>query len=309
MAIVNPKQEYTYEQMEKDIDMLQQTYPDIITKEVIGYSVDGRNIYAIKLGTGKAEIFLNGAHHAREWLTTCLLMHMLETYSKAYTNKAKIGAYDAHHILSNTAVWFVPMVNPDGVMLVQQGHKSASNPEKVLLLNDGSADFSSWKSNIRGVDLNRQYPADWDEIADDTGKPGPMMYKGPYPLSEPESKAMVDFTLKHDFKTAVAYHSSGEELFWKYKISGELLNTSRRLAEMICDKTGYELVFPGQNPSGGGYTDWFLTHIKQPGFTPEISPLVGPRPVPLENYDKIWNDNKEVGLMLAHEVNLNKEKR
>lgn len=302
--IVNPKQTYTHDQMEEDIILLLKRYPNILKSEIIGSSVDDRNIHALKLGTGETEIFINGAHHAREWLTTSLLMDMIEAYCEAYLHGSFIGDFDVRLVLEKVSIWFVPMVNPDGVTLVQKGHLSAKHPDKVLQLNNGDFDFSSWKANIRGVDLNRQYPAGWETIDDDIGKPAPMMFKGTEPLSEPEVKAIYDFTLAHKFKTAVAYHSSGEEIFWKYKCSGELLKTAKKIADMFSEKTGYELVDPGPNPSGGGYTDWFLTSIKKPGFTPEISPLVGPRPVPVENYDKIWNENKEIGLMLAEEAYL-----
>jgi murein tripeptide amidase MpaA len=300
--VVNPLQVYTYEKMEKDIKRLKEIYPDIIHTEIIGKSVDGRNIYALKLGKGKTEIFMNGSHHAREWITTNLLMEMIDEYSRAYRTNSSIDGYNVRKILNNTSIWYVPMVNPDGVTLVQLGHKSAKNPDYVLKINGGKTDFSAWKANIRGVDLNRQYPAGWETIKGDPGKPSPQNYKGPKPLSEPETKAMYNFTLKHNFKTAVSYHSSGEILYWDYKTSGTLKSTARKIADMISKKTGYSLVFPGPNPSGGGYTDWFEYSIKRPAFTPEVSPYVGPRPVPLSNFSRIWEQNKSIGLMLAEEA-------
>ncbi|WP_171038135.1 M14 family metallopeptidase [Aquibacillus sediminis] len=301
-AIVNPKQVYSYTQMQQDIELLQQGYPSLINVETIGKSVDGRSIYALKLGNGNREIFMNGAHHAREWLTTSVLMQMIDVYCQAYVQNSTIGDYDPQQIFTNSCIWFVPMVNPDGVMLVQQGYQTAKNPERVIQINGGNKDFSAWKANISGVDLNRQYPAGWEDIQDNPGKPQPSMYKGPHPLSEPETQAIHRFTLKHDFEMAISYHSSGEELFWQYKSTGSLKRKTRSIAQKISDKTGYQLVDPGPNPSGGGYTDWFLEVMQKPAITPEISPLVGPRPVPLENYDKIWNDHKEIGLMLAQEI-------
>ena len=215
--IVNPYQTYTYAQMEKDILELTRIYPDLIKSEVIGKSVDERNLYALKLGHGKTEIFFNAAHHAREHITTNLLMEMIDTYAQSYVKNTKIDGYNTRDILNKTSIWFVPMVNPDGVTLVQLGHKSAKNPDYVLKLNNSSTNFNAWKANIRGVDLNRQYPAEWNNIQYNTGKPGPKNYKGPKPLSEPEAKALYDFTLAHDFKTGVAYHSTGEILYWYFK--------------------------------------------------------------------------------------------
>jgi len=55
----------------------------------------------------------------------------------------------------------------------------------------------------QGVDLNRNYPASWEEAKAQEEAlgifgPGPTRYGGPYPLSEPESSAMVSFTRTHD---------------------------------------------------------------------------------------------------------------
>ncbi|WP_186578191.1 M14 family metallopeptidase [Aquibacillus kalidii] len=309
MQIVAPKQLYSYAKMIEDICNLEKQYSSVLSTKKIGESVEGKKIVAIKLGHGETEIFINAAHHAREWLTTSLVMHMVDTYCQGYANDDLIGIFPVRDILSKTSIWFVPMVNPDGVSLVQYGVEGIENCTDVIALNNNQKSFSSWKANINGVDLNRQYPAGWETIDDQIGKPAPSMYKGPSPLSEPETKAIYDFTLEHDFKTAVSYHSSGEEIFWKYKSSGALLNRSKKIATMIKEKTGYQLIYPSPNPSGGGFTDWFLDSLGKPAFTLEISPLVGPRPVPLENYDKIWNDNKELGLMLALEAFLNKDNR
>ena len=302
--IVNPKTTYTYEIMQQDIAQLEKQYPGLITSKVIGKSVDGRNIYAVKLGKGKTEIFMNGSHHAREWLTTNLLMEMLDTYSQAYVKNSTVGGYKARQILNNSSIWFVPMVNPDGVTLVQKGAFSAKKPAEVIRINGGSTNFNRWKANVRGVDLNRQYPADWSRIQRNRTSPSYMNHKGRSPLSEPETRAVYNFTNQHNFKTAVSYHSSGEVLYWDYKLkSGSAQRTlSYRLATMIRNKTGYRLVNPGSNPSGGGYTDWFIQNKKLPAFTPEISPHVGERPVPVSYFDSIWRKNQSIGLMLAEEA-------
>lgn len=114
-GIVNPNQTYTYEQMQRDIQRLQSFYPGLIQTQIIGHSVEGRNIYAIKLGNGKREIFVNASHHAREHITTNLVMEMIDTYSFAYSNNQKMDNYSIRKTLDNTSIWFVPMVNPDGL--------------------------------------------------------------------------------------------------------------------------------------------------------------------------------------------------
>ncbi|MBN8193764.1 hypothetical protein JI667_16560 [Bacillus sp. NTK074B] len=306
--IVNPKKIYTYTQMQRDIWELRESYPGLVQTKIIGKSVDGRNLYAIKLGRGSTEIMINASHHAREHMTTNLAMEMLDVYAQYYVDDKTVKGYSAKDILDKTSIWFVPMVNPDGVSLVQYGSNSAKNPNYVRKLNNGSSDFSSWKANIRGVDLNRQYPANWS-IQRGTTEPGPQDYKGPKPLSEPETQAMYNFTMSRDFKTALAYHTSGEMIYWSYELANKnLMNTSKRIAEMIREQTGYRLMPPAPEAIGA-YDDWFISQFGRPAFTPEISPYAGPNPVPLKNYDAIWQENKAVGLMLALEAYENRNNR
>ncbi|SFB21843.1 MULTISPECIES: M14 family zinc carboxypeptidase [unclassified Bacillus (in: firmicutes)] len=300
--IVNPRKVYTYEEMVSDIGLFQKYYPDLVKVQIIGKSVDGRNIYAFKLGKGEKEIFLNGSHHAREHMTTNLLMEMADQYIHSYTNGTTLSGYSVKNLLNKTSMWFVPMVNPDGVTLVQKGAYSAQNPSYLLMLNKNSHDFSEWKANIRGVDLNRQYPADWATISGNTGKPAPSNFKGTKPLSEPEALAVYNFTKAHNFKIATAYHSSGEILYWYFKQGSGTYNRDYNIAMKYKNMTGYSLVKPTTNPSGGGYTDWFIQDMKMPGFTPEISPFTYGKPVPVSYFDSIWNENKAAGLMLANEA-------
>ncbi|WP_223592225.1 M14 family zinc carboxypeptidase [Neobacillus bataviensis] len=300
--LVNPKQAYSYNDLVADINKFQKNFPGFIKTQIIGKSVDGRNIYAIKLGKGDKEIFLNGSHHAREHMTTNVLMEMLDQYASSYSANRNFNSYNVKALLNKVSIWFVPMVNPDGVMLVQEGRFTAKNPSYVLQLNGNKTDFSSWKANIRGVDLNRQYPADWANIAGNTGKPSPENFKGYQPLSEPEVQAVYNFTKAHQFKVAVAYHSSGRILYWNFHQAKAEYDRDYKIAVKYSNLTGYSLVFPGPNPSGGGFTDWFIQDMKMPGFTPEISTHTFSKPVPLANFDTIWKENQAAGLMLAQEA-------
>lgn len=301
-SLVNPKQLYTYDLMQKDIGRLATAYPDLIKTQIIGKSVDGRNLYAVKLGKGKTEVFFNGSHHAREHITTNLIMEMIDEYARAYVDGHSIGGFNVQSVLNQTSIWFVPMVNPDGVTLVQKGYLSAKNPSHVLKLNKNSKDFSAWKANIRGVDLNRQYPADWSTIKYDPGRPGPQNFKGSNPLSEPETRAVSNFTLTHQFKLSVSYHTAGQIIYWNFKQVGPNYHRDLAVAKKLATKTGYSLAHVTSNPSGGGYKDWFIIQEKKPSFTIELAPYLGAQPVNIKYFDSIWKQNDSIGLMVAWEA-------
>ncbi|WP_088072620.1 M14 family metallopeptidase [Gottfriedia luciferensis] len=297
---VDPNGDYSYDELSADLQELNAWYPSFTKVEIIGKSVDGRNLYAFKLGTGKSEIFINGSHHAREHMTTNVIMEMLDQYASAYEKNTKINGFDVRKTLSQTSIYFVPMVNPDGVMLVQKGASSAKNPSQVIKLNKGSKNFKAWKANVRGVDLNRQYPAGWNTLSGNKLQPGPDNHKGKKPLSEPEVKALYDFTNRHNFKNTVSYHSSGNIIFWHYNQTGSQMTRDKAIATKLSKQTGYSLV-PPKKGGGGGYKDWYVLAKKRPGFTIEISPYVGNRPVPNSYFSSIMKKNLPIGLILANE--------
>ncbi|RSD21128.1 M14 family zinc carboxypeptidase [Mesobacillus subterraneus] len=301
-AIVNPHKVYTYKQMVKDIYALKKAYPELINVKTIGKSEYGRKIYAVSIGTGNANLFVNGSHHAREWMTTSLNMYMLENYAAAYKKKKKINGYDTKKILNSTTIWFVPMVNPDGVTLQQSGLKAfPKNKHKSLTkMNNGSKNFNRWKANGKGVDLNRQYNAGWEAI-NSPKNPSYKNYKGKAPETAAETKAILKFVDEINPEMAVSYHSTGRILFWNYKQTGKIYKRDYKYAKQIGKMTGYSLVFPGKNPSGGGFTDWFISAKKRPGFTPEISRAYYETSPPLSEFPGAWRENQAVGLYTAQE--------
>lgn len=302
-SIVNPKQVYSYQQMERDIKKLADTYPDLIEYHIIGESEFGRPIYAVSLGNGLSTSYINGSNHAREWITTNLTMYMIDQYAKAYSERRSIGGYDVRSWLDKHQMWFVPMINPDGVMLQQQGLPSVPSGEhaSVVFMNNNSFNLKRWKANGKGIDLNRQFNANWANLANSPGRPSFANYKGKAPHTAKEVKAVLELTEKIKPEMAVSYHSSGQILFWNFHQQGAQLTRDRSHARAIGQMTGYSLMGRPSSTGGGGYTDWFIQEYKKPAFTPELGTFVGATNVPLSQFDRIWNQNRLVGLYIARE--------
>ncbi|MBE4906830.1 carboxypeptidase [Bacillus luteolus] len=301
--IVNPQQVYTYEEMTRDLSLLKEKYPEELEVISIGSTTFGRDIPTVKLGKGSKNVLFIGSHHGREWLTTNLLMEMIEVYSEAYHTKENLFGFDTS-ILDNVSIWFVPMLNPDGVTIQQQGADGfpLSYKEILLEMNENDLDFKKWKANGVGIDLNRQYPAGWDEITGDSPHVSYHYYKGSRPLEAEEVRALVRFTYEIDPLIAVAYHSSGRVLYWYYNNRPHLVERDKRIAEKFSKMTGYELEDPPENAVGGGYTDWFISEFKRPAFTAEISFNVTETNPPLYVFSEEWRRNKAIGLMIASEA-------
>lgn len=299
--IVDTNINYTYEVMESDIQGLKARYPFLETG-TLGKSVLDKNLYYIKLGNGPNEVFYNASHHSLEWITSVLLMKFIENFSKSYAEGTTLAGYNVRDIWSESTIYILPMVNPDGVNLVLDGLQS-NNPfySNLITWNKGSTDFSKvWQANIRGVDLNHNYDASWNlskqaEAALGITGPGPTRFSGIAPESEPESKAVADFTRSHNFRLVLAYHSQGEIIYWTY--SNIIPPDAQRIAELFSSVSGYELSQTYGIASYAGYKDWFIEKYIRPGFTIEVG--LGVNPLPISQFNKIYNDNIELLLLAA----------
>jgi g-D-glutamyl-meso-diaminopimelate peptidase len=283
--VVNGKQNYDYRTMMNDISTLQSIYPFLL-KETIGNSVLSKEIPSLFLGRGQKQVHFNASFHANEWITTPIVLTFLNDYLLALTNNLPIRGVYPLPLYFQTNLIIVPMVNPDGVDLVLNGPPNNETVRANLInWNNRSTDFSGWKANINGVDLNDQFPAEWEkERARNPKTPGPRDYGGESPLSQPESIAMADLTKEMDFERVLAFHTQGEVIYWGF--NGLEPPESELLANEFARVSGYQ---PEQSiDSYAGYKDWFIQDWRRPGFTIELGQ--GTNPLPISQFDKIYDD-------------------
>lgn len=148
---------YTYEDMRKDIPDLCNNYPECLSYEVIGNSVDGRQIYEVTLGNQNAghHIFMQASIHGREYMNTQLVMKMLEYYAANYYNGSYHGI-SYQELFNNTAIHVVPMSNPDGVTISQLGVEAMNNGDISQIVYDSylrDREFLVWEEDTNG-DMN-----------------------------------------------------------------------------------------------------------------------------------------------------------
>jgi hypothetical protein len=304
--IVKPNVVYSYEMMMEDALKLSNIYPDLIRISSIGKSVEGRDILFISLGKGAEKILLNGSHHAREYITTTFLMKMIEDYAYSYRNNLKPGGYDVKSILKEVTILVIPMVNPDGVNLVQKGLNFVKRPDMIKKMNllNTRYGYKSWKTNINGVDLNRNYPTGWEERKTTVKSPSSEQYKGKSAASEPEVKAMIAFVEENkDISIYASYHTQGEVIYWADH-KNIVRKEERALAKKLAALTGYALI-PAEESLGdygGGFSEWTRNFFRKPSYTIELCPYVGSYPYPDKKFDRVWKTARCTGLIMAEEA-------
>lgn len=271
-------------------------YPFLDTGS-IGSSVLGKPLQLLRFGRGQRAVFYNGAHHANEWITSPLLLLWLERLADAYVHGRRIAGASATDLFERVTLHMVPMVNPDGVDLVTGEIAPGSEAYVAALALNGSArDFpANWKANICGVDLNLQYPAGWEEarrikFAQGYTRPGPRDYVGLAPLTQPESRAMYDYTLGNRFALTLSYHTQGRVIYWKY--NGFEPAGSEAIGRQMASLSGYSLELTPPDSAYAGYKDWFIQQFNRPGYTIEAGQ--GAAPLPLSQLPEIYRDNESL---------------
>ncbi|MCR3922338.1 MAG: M14 family zinc carboxypeptidase [Firmicutes bacterium] len=298
-AIVSPQQMYSYEQLEMDINRLLTLYPQLLTVEVIGQSVEGRSLYAMRIGQGEHEILIDAAIHASEWLTTPLTMKMVEEYAHHAHHGTLFGQHDVAVLLQEVSFWFIPMINPDGVTLVQSGPDAIIHgalAQQILSDSEDFTTFKGWKANSRGVDLNRQFPISWTTLTSVRDEPAPSHFKGHAPLSEPEAQALYDFARFRRPVLTLSFHQQGEWLFWYHKQTGAQLERDEKIVQALAAVTGYRYQY--YNDNGGKYMDFVITELGVPGITVEVGTVVGD----LRQWQRIWQQTRTLPLVAAELV-------
>lgn len=269
---------------------LKRQYPEARV-DSIGTSVLGEDLQRIRLGNRNSVVMFNASHHANEWITSALLMAFVFDLCSANRSGRSLDGIMVNELLSRVGLDAVPMVNPDGVDLVT-GQIRAGSPiyDSALSLNTQGLPFpDGWKANVRGVDLNLNYPAGWErarelKFAAGYTDPGPRDYVGSAPLSEPESRAMVELTQKNDYLLTVSLHTQGEVIFWTFE--DYMPPRAFEIGSAMSAASGYALDAPDQFSSYAGYKDWFLQTYVRPGYTPECG--LGVNPLPIEQFYSIY---------------------
>lgn len=197
------------------------------TVSTIGYTAKGRAITAYTFGSGSQTILYVGAIHGNERGTYLLLSEWIDELESK-----------ARSIPADKKIVVIPAVNRDG-------------------LAAGS------RRNANNVDLNRNFPtADWKK---DVTMPGGEMVNGGggvAALSEPESRALANYTTSLSPRLVLTYHSTGSLVTPNEAgISAQYASTYARLSGYyVSPKSAAASTF--EYDTTGAYEDWLYEKPK-----------------------------------------------
>lgn len=265
----------------------------------LGSSLLGNEIGALVLrcpGARKSgQVLFAAAFHGQEWITAPVLLRFCEEVCFALQNGLSLVQVDVRRALAGRTLFFVPMVNPDGVNIALYGSEAAG--EYAALVHALGGDTPGlWQANARGVDINHNFDAGFDTVCDGMPTaPAARRFRGETPESEPETRALCALCRRQAFRHVTALHTQGEEIYWQY---GEHTPISARMmAEIMATAAGYTVATPDGSAAFGGFKDWFINAYRRPGFTIELGR--GKNPLPLSDLDAICKKTREMFLLDA----------
>lgn len=263
---------HTAASLEADLRALAQAHPELAELQRIGTSVEGRPIWALRLGDRRGadtRIALLGCHHAREWISVEV------PYLLAADLLANADTDPVQRWLTEGEIWVAPMVNPDG-------HEFTRTENRL------------WRKNRRrnangtvGVDPNRNYGYMWGTLDINTSShvPADETYVGTRAFSEPEVRAVRDLVAREQFRGLITYHSYSQLILYPWGYTGdpiadpadraELSGLGTELQQRIKDVHGRTYTAQKASalyPTAGDTVDWAYGEYDIPSFTIELRP-------------------------------------
>lgn len=180
VKVRDPQVWWSEDRISSEIYNLKKNYPDMVKVLTIGKTVKGRNILALEIGHSKKTIACIGAIHAGE------------SGPELIIGAAKILLKEHRDIFHNAGIIAVPAVNMDE--------------------RQNQIDGVPWylRVNSNSVDLNRNFPTDWQKIGYDygldTSMPDSGTYRGGESASEPETKAVIAYLKSHSPSVVLSFH-------------------------------------------------------------------------------------------------------
>ena len=248
----------------------------------IGKTHLNNNILCFVVGNknSKNKILLQGGIHAREYITSFLLIKLIKYLKLFY--------FDA-------CLYIIPLVNVDGAFICCNKLNKINNKEISSFFNN--LDKNLIKCNARGVDLNTNFDALWGKGEQNIlAGPSYKNFIGFIVNSENEVKSLVNLTKILKPKITISYHSKGEVFYWGFenslKYNKKYLFIEKKCIKIIKKTTKYKPIFTKN--SCGGYKDWCIKVLHIPSFTIEVGNDKLNHPITHKYLKSIFDKNKEL---------------
>ncbi len=291
---------------------LANAYPDIVRISSIGTSVEGRELWALKISdnpndteAGEAKAMYCGLHHAREWVTHEMMLYLAQQLVTGYDTNPRIK-----HIVDNSEIWLVLAANPDGFMYTWTDERFWRKNRRYNGVVFGIQSY--------GVDINRNYDYNWGPgFGGSSGNFLSETYRGMSAASEPETQALQSFLTQLKPTLAISYHTYSQLVLYPWGYTGASVAQGYTSHRAIADKYaalveqthGAEYLAGPVNytlyTTNGDFTDYAYGVHGTIAFTPEMRPNteeMGGFALPEDQIQKNCEENYAAALWMLDNV-------
>lgn len=282
--LINLEYTYGYGDILYNLIVLRNLYPKLIHIESAGVSHDNREIPLVKVGKGEeGPIFIAGVH-GRESINPIVLTAVIERYARRYYSFGE-------HLLEQYALFFMPILNPDGYEIATKGYPSIKNPELRADCQKKYGDSTLYKYNARGIDINRNFASVSFSENEYSGTAN----------SENETKALINACKMHRCMGMIDFHSRGRAIFYyRSAMDKEYNKRQYDIARRLSEGSGYGLYMEqDENPdnqSGGNTVHYFSEEFGLPALTIESVEEDAEFPLNVKYQQSVFDELKDIPL-------------
>ncbi|CAG04269.1 unnamed protein product, partial [Tetraodon nigroviridis] len=246
----------TWAQIQSWIASISTSNTELISREVIGNTYEGRPMTVLKLGRkssfAKPAIFMDCGIHAREWISPAFCQWFVKEALATYGSNAQMTS-----LLNQMDVYVLPVFNIDGY---EYTHTSNRMWRKTRSKSSGTS--------CVGADPNRNFDAGWCTLGA-SSNPCSDTFCGYSPESEIEVKNVANFIRRNKgiIKAYLTIHSYSQLLLFPYSYTynlaahhSELLKVAEGASAALRSLYGTRYTSgPGATtiyPAAGGSDDW-----------------------------------------------------
>ncbi|XP_061180741.1 carboxypeptidase A2-like [Saccostrea echinata] len=253
-------------------------FPGMMELKSIGKSNEGRDIWQVKVAADinapkKPAMYIECLAHAREWITGSACLGTIDILTANYGKSGTLGQ-QATLMLDKFDWYFIPMMNPDGYNFSKQNRLWRKNRRVNVV------------SSCPGVDLNRNFAADWGGAGSSSNWCSDT-YRGGSANSEPEAQAVINAVAETgDVRSYLSIHSYSQLLLVPYAYDNvkapdynELKNVGDIAMLALRQVNGVNFVV-GHGPeilyaASGGAFDYFKLNGVKYAYVYELRPASG----------------------------------
>ena len=177
---INTTHYYNNDELTTFLQNIESSHPDIAKLHSIGKSVENRDLWVLEITRnvklkepGKPKFKYIANMHGNEVVGRQLLIYLSQYLVNNYNTDVRVT-----QLLNSVDIFIMPSMNPDGFELAKEGDCMGLNG----------------RNNAHDIDLNRNFPNQFDTSARDD--------------IQPETKAVIDWMSTYKFVLAANMHGA-----------------------------------------------------------------------------------------------------